>query len=544
MRPPKLRSGNQSDVADLRLGRLLEVLRERLRPAPVGQRLLRRLGRELRDRALARWHGRGKLHARLAQPPRPRPPGVSTFRCTPGAELEARELRQARHHVDPPAEALGVARRRAHPHVERRERAQRPSAGAAAPRGARRRPAARPRGTAPPAAAARSGGGTGTREANGQRATASASIATIRSPPLDLLLEQVGEQVAALRAVRVGGEALALARDRRRHERKRVELRVRVRQRRAGLAALVHDHVDVRRPAGAPACARATTNIAVSTSSASRSASDHTGFGEFTISSCAPRAGRDGEQLRLAAPPGQRVGPGSGSPRARAPGRGWAPRARASPGSRARSPPAARRPRAASGPRGPPRRGRSPGRSAAAPARRARRPGRVPRSPATITRSPDSGSMRSSGKALLHGHVLDPLLLERLAGPLVAVAQRRAPARRSGRAARCARRPAPRATRVASARIAAGHAPPAGVRLDREPAEPGHVRRGTRAGRCRARAPSLHGHDVRGLGVAAVAVGLPRDALLAAEHALAQVERRGQLLRRCGRSGRPEGQRA
>ena len=39
----------------------------------------------------------------------------------------------------------------------------------------------------------------------------------------------------------------------------------------------------------------------------------------------------------------------------------------------------------------------------------------------------------------------------------------------------------------------------------------------------------LHGDDVDRLGVAAVAVGLERDTLLAAEHPLAQLERRGQL---------------
>src|SRR4029453_11903125 len=49
-------------------------------------------------------------------------------------------------------------------------------------------------------------------------------------------------------------------------------------------------------------------------------------------------------------------------------------------------------------------------------------PGREPRSPATITRRPLSGSIRSSGKALLHRHVLDPLLDE--GGTVLAVAGR------------------------------------------------------------------------------------------------------------------------
>ena len=41
-----------------------------------------------------------------------------------GAELEAGEVRQARHDVDPPAEVLGVARRGAHPQVQRRAGAE------------------------------------------------------------------------------------------------------------------------------------------------------------------------------------------------------------------------------------------------------------------------------------------------------------------------------------------------------------------------------------------------------------------------------------
>ena len=55
--------------------------------------------------------------------------------------------------------------------------------------------------------------------------------------PADLLLHEVGEQVAAHRAHRVGAEALALAGDRRGDEVERVQLRVGVRERGAGLAA-------------------------------------------------------------------------------------------------------------------------------------------------------------------------------------------------------------------------------------------------------------------------------------------------------------------
>ena len=93
--------------------------------------------------------------------------------------------------------------------------------------------------------------------------------------------------------------------------------------------------------------------------------------------------------------------------------------------------------------------------------------------------------MRSSGKALLHGHVLDALLLERLAALARSRRARRAPARRSGRAARCAR-PPPRAPRGGLREDRGRHAAPARVRLDREPPEPRTWRRGTRAGRCRA----------------------------------------------------------
>ncbi len=75
--------------------------------------------------------------------------------------------------------------------------------------------------------------------------------------PADLLLHEVAEQVAAHRARRVGGEALALAGDRGGHEAQRVELGVGVRERGAGLAALVDDQVPARAVRRARACARA-----------------------------------------------------------------------------------------------------------------------------------------------------------------------------------------------------------------------------------------------------------------------------------------------
>ena len=106
----------------------------------------------------------------------------------------------------------------------------------------------------------------------------------------DLLLHVVAEQVAAHRAHRVGAEALALAGDRRGHEVQRVELRVRVRQRRAGLLALVDDQVHAGGVRRARACARARPPSRPATWSARRSASEVTGSGALTITSCAPEA--------------------------------------------------------------------------------------------------------------------------------------------------------------------------------------------------------------------------------------------------------------
>ncbi len=145
-----------------------------------------------------------------------------------------------------------------------------------------------------------------------------------------------------------------------------------------------------------------------------------------------------GEQVGLAAAAGERVRrPRPPPPSATAPGRGSARRAPSSRRSRA-----ARRPRAACGPRGRPRTGRSRGRSAGAAPRRGRRPGASRARPRRSRAGPVSGSMRSSGKALLHGHVLDALLHE--GRPVLPRSRRarRAPARRSGRAARSTPAPA------------------------------------------------------------------------------------------------------
>ena len=114
-------------------------------------------------------------------------------------------------------------------------------------------------------------------------------------------------------------------------------------------------------------------------------------------------------------------------------------------------------------------------------------PGREPRSPATITRRPVSGSMRSSGKALLHGHVLDALLHEGRSVRARTRRARRAAARRSARAARSTPSPPSAAIRSASREDLGGDAVAAAVALHGEPAEPRHLARGTAAGRCRSR---------------------------------------------------------
>ncbi len=142
--------------------------------------------------------------------------------------------------------------------------------------------------------------------------------------PADLLLDQVGEQVAAHRPRRVGAEALALAGDRRGHEVERVQLRVGVRQRRAGLAALVDDQVDVGAPRGARASARATRRRRAATWSTVSSDSETTGSGELMTTSWAPRAGPAQNRSGLASGVGRRRSPRS------APGTGSAPRGRSS----------------------------------------------------------------------------------------------------------------------------------------------------------------------------------------------------------------------
>src|SRR5436190_8164509 len=154
-------------------------------------------------------------------------------------------------------------------------------------------------------------------------------------------------------------------------------------------------------------------SIAVSTSSGARSTSDETGFGELMITSCAPTAGF--ETNRSGMPRPERIGSSaaSGAPspsagyrfgttRTDQPGVSGAPplrrSAQTSGGVRSSLPSANG---SLSGSIG--------GRSWIF---ELNAPGRDARSPAMIARSPVTGSMRSSGKNLLHRHVRDALFHE------------------------------------------------------------------------------------------------------------------------------------
>ena len=207
--------------------------------------------------------------------------------------------------------------------------------------------------------------------------------------PAHLLLHHVLEQVAALGAVGVGGEALALARHRGGHEGQRVELRVRVRQRGARLPALVHDHVHVRRArvlahALAPDRHRRLHLLGRQLGQrVHRVGRVH----DHLVRAHARAVRRTGRARRGRRPAGR---PRARPRPARARGRGSAPRARASRASRARRRPrAARTAPAGCGPRGRRQRGRPRGRSGRAERDRARRPGaaraRRPRSRAGPT---------------------------------------------------------------------------------------------------------------------------------------------------------------
>src|SRR3954447_15630592 len=172
-------------------------------------------------------------------------------------------------------------------------------------------------------------------------------------------------------------------------------------------------------------------SIAVSSSSGARSTRALTGFGELMITSCAPTAGRDMNSSGIPRPDCIGSSTASGSPLASAgyrfgttrtfqPGvSGPAPldlSAQTSGGVRSSLPSANG---SFSGSIG--------GRLSTFDANA---PGRAARSPAMIARRPLSGSMRSSGKVLLHRHVRDAFVHELLAlhleaAPLIERARRR-----------------------------------------------------------------------------------------------------------------------
>ena len=219
-----------------------------------------------------------------------------------------------------PAELLGAARRRADPEVELRRRPERRRRGRAARcRSSPRRPRRRPR-TRAPGRRGTTRSSKGERDAHGQTSSASSSIATRRSLAAHLLGRDVAQQVAAHRALVVGGGALALARDLGGHERQGVELRVGVLERGAGRRALVDDQVDVGRVGRGPASARASAaTAAASRSSESRQRGSWRARGALTITSCAPVGRLRCEQARLGCP--RRVAP-AGRPSSRQPARG------------------------------------------------------------------------------------------------------------------------------------------------------------------------------------------------------------------------------
>ena len=187
------------------------------RPAAVGQGLLRRLGGEHRDLSRNWGHGRRGSYTFASRSALSRVLGSEHVQVHAGADLEPGELGEPRHDLDAPAEARRVAGRRAHPHVQRWQRAERgaqpvqhlveqppaewPVVGETCHRGARRELDVE-------------------RHACGERGDRHGLVVDRHDAlaAAHLLLDEVLEQVAALGAVRVRGEALALARHRGGHE--------------------------------------------------------------------------------------------------------------------------------------------------------------------------------------------------------------------------------------------------------------------------------------------------------------------------------------
>ena len=267
------------------------------------------------------------------------------------------------------------------------------------------------------------------------------------------------------------------------------------------------------------------TDIAVSTCSGASSASELTGSGAFTTTSCAPRAGRLANRSGSPRPPASGSAPASPAPssedsagyrfgttrtrqlavlaervhlRRRAvlvPGR---ERVALGVDRRAR-----RDVEEGAGPRA-----ALPGDDHAQAGQRVDAQLRQAASPSPRARCPPR---RRSGRA-------------RCTRP-----PRRAAARRSARAGRSTSAPAPTRHPVGLAQDRRGDAVAAAVALDGQPPEPRDLAAEEQPAGADHGAV-VDGDDVGGLGVAAVLVGLERHALLVAEHPRAQRERRAHLV--------------
>ena len=443
----------------------------------------------------------------------------------PGAHLQPGGVGQAGQHVDPPAEHLRAARRGAHPQVERRDPAELGGQPAAARRAAARR-------TSGPSSSNR---GLGVRGAictwkgdvRGERADGHA-LGVDRHQPLaalDLLLHHVAEQVAALGAVAIGGEPLALARDGGGHERQRVELGVGVRQRGPGRLALVHDHVHVARlRVRADPLAPDAHRLRQAVRAEVEQRPDRLGPVDHHLVRPGRRA--RGEQLRLAA---ARLPAGSlDRAVARPPARGTcsAPPARASPARRARRrPAAARRPPAGVWSSWPSQERVGLGVDHGARGgvdERARAGAALARD--DHAQAAAGGRCRSSGKGLLHRDVLDALLEEDLAHGPRSRRARRASGPSTWACSRMRAAPAAAETRSASSRIAAPIPRPrsSGSTAIR-PEAPDAVLDDHAAGADQP--PVAHRDQVERLAVAAVAVGRRVTPCSPHEHAVAQRQR-------------------
>ena len=231
MRPPQVRSGNQTHLARLAKvllglqgpGRLVEALGQGLAPAAVGAGLLRRSGRRRRGwGALKEASARKLAAAGVAQPRR------RVLRGQRG-QVHARPGRRGRRPAPRRGRCRSASRTPSRPAAPCAPR----SAGRPRPRppsAAARRAGCRRRSGPSSSNRARSARGSsctwnGASEANGHRATALGPDGHHPLAVAHLRLEQVGLEVAALGALAVGGEALALAGHPGGHEGQRVHVR-------------------------------------------------------------------------------------------------------------------------------------------------------------------------------------------------------------------------------------------------------------------------------------------------------------------------------